>query len=698
MNLKFEEFRPQLKSGRLTPQGEKIVFELDEPNLDQIILSVDMTDFLLLCTGEHTVGEIIEVLYRRKGTIKFKSIYRTLNYLSSRGFLENADSFSSELSNQEKDSCINNEFHFLTFRPLFEFSIGRRIVNDRERPLAFYAVSMLILIFAILSFQFFSSGWLNLPFLAPNGSYWHGLVFLFVAASILLSIKGVLKCFLLLLLTGRAYNFGFVFNWFAAYFRVRSDSLFLVGNKLYLTLFHTALALVYFPIVAFGYYLIPNLPAQSSAYALAFFLFLLELNPYQESEISDLFRSFFDDDTVNKLSHYFKPRPLFSLIHPFERNRDFNLYFFFTHFSLVWSGFILFLFARATEFHFGAMFSTLKHGAVLEREAVLILLSLLGTFGIGTLHNMLKIVLLAFVMPTSRLVMSAIRQYKSHKLEHYNPKEILGILESLPLFNYLTPELLGMIVDRSELKQYKRGSPVIIQGSEGAHLYVLLAGSMDVHKRSPIGRSKVVGDIQPISIFGEIAVIDESPATASVVAREDSVILEIPAITLRQVAGEVQYIRELESFRGAIMVNQFFSSAPVFRDLPETVVQMFITKGKIESFIKDEMLFRQGDYGDEFYLLLRGTVGVSVNGRSVSKIQQGGFFGEISMIADVPRTGSIIALEPVQVLKVTRDAFWEILAHDITIAMFIESIGEMRVREDIEILRNNGHGHKSNVA
>jgi CRP-like cAMP-binding protein len=121
---------------------------------------------------------------------------------------------------------------------------------------------------------------------------------------------------------------------------------------------------------------------------------------------------------------------------------------------------------------------------------------------------------------------------------------------------------------------------------------------------------------------------------------------------------------------------------------------MFTSKGLIESYLPDQIIFKQGDHGDGFYLLLRGSVGVSVNGRPVSRIQQSGFFGEISMIADVPRTATIYALEHTQVLKISRDAFWEILSQNINMAMFIESIGEMRIREDIEILK----GKTANVA
>jgi CRP-like cAMP-binding protein len=257
----------------------------------------------------------------------------------------------------------------------------------------------------------------------------------------------------------------------------------------------------------------------------------------------------------------------------------------------------------------------------------------------------------------------------------------------LPLFNYFNQELLNVIIGKSELKEYSKGTPVIVQGEEGKNLFVLLSGSLQVEKRHTSNRPKALAEIYPPSIFGEIAVIEEVRRAADVVATSPSIVLEVPAKLLRQLAEESQYIRELDSFRNAIMVSQFFSSAPVFRDISESVVHLFTAKGKIESFEKDQIIFKQGDPGDGFYLLLRGSVGVSVNGRPIARIQQGGFFGEVSMIADVPRTATIYALEGTQILKINRDAFWEILSHDITMAMFIESVGEMRIREDIEILK-----------
>jgi CRP-like cAMP-binding protein len=678
---KFERFRPKLKPGKLTPQGEKLLFETEAP-YDQIVLPVELTDFFLMCNGEHSVGDIIETIYHRKGSIQFKSIYRTLTYLKSRGFLENGDDL--EVS-KTVDSI--DEFQFLTFKPFFEISIGKRIFNESEKPLAFYVLSMIAIVSAILSLQHCNLKWLSLYFLHNNNSFLSGLIFVAFTSSVLLSAKNFFKGMLLIFLTGRAYNFGLVFNGFSFYFRVKSDSLFLVSNRLYLTLFHLAVTFCYFPIVAAVYFFFPNMPYMNDTFSLAFLLFLFDLNPYQDSEGSYLMRSFFNDDTINKVSNYMKHKSLLSLVQPFERNRDNNTYFFYVQFVLIWSALILSTTITSLYTHSSNLFLAIKTASAQEKLAALAICSYFVTLTCIVLYNSSKVLFTSFFHPLKRTILNYLRKKESHSLRFYNNKEVSEQIENLPLFNYFSPELLGMIVNRSELKEYNPSTPVIVQGDDGTHLYVLMSGRLEVRKRTGTGATKIVSEILPPGIFGENAVVEDVKRMADVVAIEKSIVLQVPAKMLRQIATDSQYIRELDSFRNAIMVNQFFTSAPIFRDRTENVIQMFTSKGKIESFIKDQIIFKQGDQADGFYLLLRGSVGVSVNSRPISRIQQGGFFGEVSMITDVPRTATIYALEEVQVLKISRDSFWEILSLDINMAMFIESVGEMRVREDIEIIK-----------
>lgn len=678
---KFEKYRPQLRPGRITPYENKLLFETDSLT-GQAILPIETADFLLLCTGEYSVSEIIELIYHRKGTIQFKNIYKTLIFLKERDFLENADELELPADNSPGTSV-----NFFSIQPLFEFSIGRRIFNKKDQPILFYILAMLSITIALFSLQRLNKESLSMIFLSINTSFLQGLFFLMIGTSILLSIKNIYKCLLLLLLTGRAYNFSFVFNGFSFYFKVQTDSLFLINNRFYLTLFHLATSLCYFPFVSAVYAFFPQLLYQNEAYSLATLLFLFSINPFQESEVSHLLRIYFNDDTLNKISSYMPHKSLFALINPNDRTRDNNLYFFFSHFAVLWTAIIIYCGYLSLHAHIPSLFAAIKTAQTYEKIAAILIVSLLLTFGCGIILNTIKLLYLSLFLPISHVVFNSIRKSKSQRLEYFNNKEILSMLEILPLFNYFNKDILTTIISESEVKEYKTKSPVIIQGDAGTHLYVLLSGTLQVRRRLPSGHNKIVGEILPPSIFGEIAVIEDTKRTADVIATSKSAVLEIPAKLLRKIAEDSQYIRELDGFRNAIMVNQFFSSAPIFRELSDSVTQLFIQKGKLESYLRDQIIFKQGDSGDGFYLLLRGTVGVSVNGRPIARIQQSGFFGEISMIADIPRTATIYALESALVLKINRDTFWEILSHDINMAMLIESVGEMRIREDIEIIK-----------
>jgi MFS family permease len=70
-----------------------------------------------------------------------------------------------------------------------------------------------------------------------------------------------------------------------------------------------------------------------------------------------------------------------------------------------------------------------------------------------------------------------------------------------------------------------------------------------------------------------------------------------------------------------------------------------------------EVLIRQGDEGDVFYAVESGEYDVDVDGERVAQIGAGGFFGEIALLRDVPRTATVTCREDGEVLVVERDLF-----------------------------------------
>jgi NTE family protein len=71
-----------------------------------------------------------------------------------------------------------------------------------------------------------------------------------------------------------------------------------------------------------------------------------------------------------------------------------------------------------------------------------------------------------------------------------------------------------------------------------------------------------------------------------------------------------------------------------------------------QKFLPDEYIFKQGDKGNQAFLLLDGRIAIEVNGKKVSEISEMEIFGEMSLILNKPRTASVKALKPSIVLPI----------------------------------------------
>ena len=80
-----------------------------------------------------------------------------------------------------------------------------------------------------------------------------------------------------------------------------------------------------------------------------------------------------------------------------------------------------------------------------------------------------------------------------------------------------------------------------------------------------------------------------------------------------------------------------------------------------QKFLPDEYIFKQGDKGNQAFLLLDGRVAIEVNGKKVSEISEMEIFGEMSLILNKPRSASIRVLKPSIVLPINEKILEELL-------------------------------------
>lgn len=98
---------------------------------------------------------------------------------------------------------------------------------------------------------------------------------------------------------------------------------------------------------------------------------------------------------------------------------------------------------------------------------------------------------------------------------------------------------------------------------------------------------------------------------------------------------------------------------PMFAPLSLATTERLV--GAMEPFAAEsgEVVVRQGEPGDAFFLVASGSARVDVDGVELASVGPGDGFGEIALLRAVPRTASVRALEPITGYRLPRGAFLE---------------------------------------
>jgi CRP-like cAMP-binding protein len=96
---------------------------------------------------------------------------------------------------------------------------------------------------------------------------------------------------------------------------------------------------------------------------------------------------------------------------------------------------------------------------------------------------------------------------------------------------------------------------------------------------------------------------------------------------------------------------------PIFAPLPAPAVERVFANLTPVTASAGDLVIREGDAGDRFYVIRDGAADVSANGKEVGHLSTGESFGEIALLRDVPRTATVTAKTEVSLRALERDEF-----------------------------------------
>ncbi len=236
------------------------------------------------------------------------------------------------------------------------------------------------------------------------------------------------------------------------------------------------------------------------------------------------------------------------------------------------------------------------------------------------------------------------------------------------------------------------GQVVVKEGDPGTSMFVVLEGRVAVARESGGGEPVIMEQLGAGEFFGELALLTGAPRTASVVALEDAVVLELSQSGDRAAWADygVEGDKVEKAARERLMADAMRSNPLLASLSPE--LQAELGRAFVPTNVPTgETLLTRGKPGDALYLLLRGQCEVfhtHEDGTQTAypRLEEGSLFGEISLLRSRLATATVRTLTPCTLLKLEREVFEKTIMTQPNLRGALVRLGLERLKQTVQVM------------
>ena len=206
---------------------------------------------------------------------------------------------------------------------------------------------------------------------------------------------------------------------------------------------------------------------------------------------------------------------------------------------------------------------------------------------------------------------------------------------------------------------------------------------------------KPLAELGAGELFGEMTCMSFHPRSATVRAKTEVVVLEMLRNVLDILQKNKTFRAELDRKYRQRALETHLRSVPVFSSMPADFVDYLRDRVELSRYSPGEVIVRQGEAADAFYLVRLGFVKVSERhpgGEVVlTYLGRGSYFGEMGLLGGGVRTATCTALDHVDVVKIAGEDFQLMVSRFPDIRAGLEKVARERAEQNRQRLASTEH-------
>lgn len=332
--------------------------------------------------------------------------------------------------------------------------------------------------------------------------------------------------------------------------------------------------------------------------------------------------------------------------------------------------------------------------------------------------------------PTGALTNKKVLDVELPGGQEMGPEELLA----LPIFEGVSGTFLGLNRGAVVRRKFRAGETICREGKYGSTAFYILRGKVDVFISTPMAHvqsgarqtqrgvsnffrrlSDLVGsrddprdrpprrwipidapvDLEydnPVAqlregdLFGEMTCMSFYPRSATVRAAAETEVLEMLRNVLHVLQKNKRFKAQLDRTYRQRALDTHLRSVPIFAGLTDEFLGHLRERVELLRFDPGQMICRQGQPADSFYLIRTGFVKVTQafpGGEMVlSYMGRGSYFGEIGLLGEGVRTATCSALDHVEVIRIRAEDFHAMLERFPEIRSNLTGVARARLEAD----------------